>query len=502
MSMNTAWPKSVYSAAQTRAIDAALIAGGIPGLELMQRAAQSIWHELLVRWPLTGRLTVLCGKGNNGGDGYLVARLAKQAGWAVEVWSLCDPGELRGDALLAYSSSVAAGVSVAPWKAGAALQGVVLDAMLGTGLTGEVRAPFAEAIREVNASGRPVVAVDIPSGLDADRGVVLGAAVQAALTVTFITLKPGLLTAAGPDHVGELLHASLATLPQQMPQPVLERLLLQDWAGCLPSRPRSSHKGLFGHVMLIGGDHGTGGAIMLAAQAALRSGAGKVTVATRSEHVAALLSRCPEVMVIAVEQAEDIEALLARADILVLGPGLGQSEWSRRLFGQAMTLAKPKVLDADALNLLAGYDKGQIRLSEKDIMTPHPAEAARLLGLSTAQVQADRLQSVAALVERFECAVVLKGVGTLVAAKDDHDRPMAICTFGNPGMATAGMGDVLSGLAGALLAQGLAAGQAARYAVLVHALAGDTAAAGDDRGILAGDLMMPIRHWLNVRDTQ
>lgn len=500
--MNTAWPKSVYSAAQTRAIDAALIAGGIPGLELMQRAAQSVWHELLARWPGTGRLTVLCGKGNNGGDGYLVAKLAKQAGWAVQVWTLCDPDELRGDALAAYKASLGAGVSVAPWKAGAGLQGVVLDAMLGTGLTGEVRGPFAEAIREVNASGLPVVAVDIPSGLDADRGVVLGSAVKAALTVTFITLKPGLLTAAGPDHVGELLHAGLATLPEQMPQPVLERLLLQDWAGCLPSRPRAAHKGLFGHVTLVGGDHGMGGAIILAAQAALRSGAGKVTVATRPEHVAALLSRCPEVMVIAVEQPEDVEALLARSDILVVGPGLGQSEWSRNLFALAMALAKPKVLDADALNLLAVHDKGRIRLSEKDIMTPHPAEAARLLGLSTAEVQSDRLQSVATLVERFECAVVLKGVGTLVAAVDDDGRPAGICTFGNPGMATAGMGDVLSGLAGALLAQGLVAGQAARYAVLVHALAGDMAADGDDRGILAGDLMMPIRHWLNVRDTQ
>lgn len=496
--MSTGWPKSVYSAAQTRAIDASIIAGGIAGLELMQRAATALWVALRARWPQANQLTVLCGKGNNGGDGYLVAVLAAQAGCQVRVLTLCEPAELSGDARSAWQAAVAAGIAIDAWQPSKALAGVVVDAMLGTGLVGQVREPFAGAIRAVNASGLPVVAVDIPSGLDADRGAVLGVAVQAELTVTFICLKPGLLTGQGPDLTGSVHFASLAALPADAPAPLLQRLLPEDWAGILPARPRSAHKGLFGHVLVLGGDHGMGGAIILAAETALRSGAGRVTVATRADHVAPLLSRCPEVMVAAVEGPEEVAALLARADILVVGPGLGRSAWSRGLFQLAIAADLPRVLDADALNLLAQSPAGN-RLTARDMITPHPAEAARLLGCTTAKVQADRLKALTGLVERFGCAVVLKGVGSLVAGVDDQGQPPGICTFGNPGMATAGMGDVLSGLAGALLAQGLSAGQAARYAVLVHALAGDMAANGDDRGMLAGDLMKPIRYWLNVR---
>ncbi|WP_022961372.1 bifunctional ADP-dependent NAD(P)H-hydrate dehydratase/NAD(P)H-hydrate epimerase [Halopseudomonas pelagia] len=496
--MTTTWPKAVHSAAQTRAIDAAIIAQGVPGPQLMQRAAEAVWAELQARWPHVGQLTVLCGKGNNGGDGFLVARLALLAGWKVHVLSLFDRAEFGGDALQALRAAAEAGVSIDTWQPGAELDGVVLDAMLGTGLQGQVREPFSVAISALNASGVPVVSVDIPSGLDADTGQVLGAAVKAALTVTFITLKPGLLTAAGPDQTGELVFAGLAALPPGMPKPALERLLLADWASALPSRPRAAHKGLFGHVVLVGGDRGMGGAIMLAAEAALRSGAGRVSVATRPEHVAPLLSRCPEIMALAIEEAEEAGTLLARADTLVIGPGLGRSEWSQQLCELAMAADAPKVLDADALNILAESVDGHLWLCDRDIITPHPAEAARLLGLKTVQVQADRVQALRSLVERFGCAVVLKGVGSLVAAVGDQGQPPGICTFGNPGMATAGMGDVLSGVAGALLAQGLPAGQAARYAVLVHALAGDTAAHGDHRGLLAGDLMMPLRHWLNA----
>lgn len=497
--MNSGWPKNLYSAAQTRDIDAAIIASGVSGFELMQRAAQALWHELVSRWPQARELTVLCGKGNNGGDGYLVALLAAQAGWQVKVLTLCEPKELVGDAQRACQAAELAQIDIDAWRPGQTLSGVVLDAMLGTGLKGEVREPFASAISSVNASGLPVVSVDVPSGLNADSGAILSAVIQASMTVTFITLKPGLLTGQGPDCIGDLHYAGLAELPAPMPAPTMERLLPHAWIDILPARPRSAHKGLFGHVLVIGGDQGMGGAIMLAAEAALRSGAGRVTVVTRSEHVAPLLSRCPEVMVVAVSGAEDALALLGKADILVVGPGLGRSAWSQALFRMALAADLPRVLDADALNLLAQM-VGDNRLTDRDLITPHPAEAARLLGCTTAQVQADRLGSLARLVERFGCAVVLKGVGSLVAAADDQGQPPGICTFGNPGMATAGMGDVLSGLAGALLAQGLSAGQAARYGVMVHALAGDMAAAGDDRGVLAGDLMLPIRHWLNVRE--
>lgn len=499
--MTTTWPKAVYTAAQTRAIDAAIIAQGVPGPQLMQRAADAVWAEIHRRWPQVGRLTVVCGKGNNGGDGYLVARLAWLAGWQVRVLSVAGPAELGGDALLAQRSAVAAGVAISAWEPDSELEGVVLDALLGSGLQGQVREPFRAVISALNASGLPVVSVDIPSGLDADSGCILGLAVKARLTVTFITLKPGLLTAAGPDQTGELVFAGLATAPAGMPRPALERLLPADWADVLPRRPRAAHKGLFGHVVLLGGDHGMGGAIMLAAEAALRSGAGRVSVLTRPEHVAALLGRCPEVMALGVTDAGEAQALLERADTLVIGPGLGRSGWSHRLYELGMAMAVPKVLDADALNILADAGGIPASLCERDIITPHPAEAARLLGCDTAQVQDDRIRALSSLVERFGCAVVLKGVGSLIAAAGDAGLPPGICTFGNPAMATAGMGDVLSGVAGALLAQALPAGQAARYAVLVHALAGDTAAQGDHRGLLAGDLMLPLRYWLNARET-
>lgn len=499
MLMTGEWPSEVYSAAQTREIDSAIIAAGTSGFELMQRAAEALWTLTLARWPDLRSMTVLCGGGNNGGDGFLVARLALRAGWQVRVLTVFSTEALRGDAREAWQAALACGVDVQPWRPDSVLNGVVVDALLGTGLEGCVRAPFAAAIDMINASGLPVVAVDIPSGLHADTGVALGVAVQADMTVTFITLKPGLLTGQGPDRVGTLHYAALARLPAGSPAPVLERLVPEVWLGRLPSRPKAAHKGLFGHVLLIGGDHGMGGAIILAAEAALRSGAGRVSVATRPEHVSALLSRCPEVMALGVETAGQMTERVAAADVLVIGPGLGRSAWSRALLQLALEAGVSRVLDADALTLLAERPAGSVTLGKSDVITPHPAEAARLLGCSTAEVQADRLHALQSLVERFGCAVVLKGVGSLVGGGDEKVQSPSICTSGCPAMATAGMGDVLSGLVAALLAQGMEAGAAARYAVLVHALAGEMAAGEDERGVLAGDLMMPIRHWLNVR---
>lgn len=496
--MSKALPLKVYSAAQIRAMDAAIIASGVPGFELMQRAADALWSAVLARWPAQGCLSVLCGAGNNAGDGYLVALLAARAGWRVQVYSLSDPAGLQGDARQAWQAALAGQVPVQPWQPGTALQGVVIDAMLGTGLKGAVREPYAQAIDTVNACSLPVVAVDLPSGLDADRGLRCGKAIRADLTVTFIGLKLGLLTAEGPDHVGQLECASLAAKPEGDFEPIAQRLDIATWAQALPPRPRAAHKGLYGHVVLVGGERGMGGAIMLAAETALRSGAGRVSVVTRPEHVAPLLSRCPEIMVLGADDPATAVGLFERADVLVVGPGLGSSDWSRSLLDLALQAELPMLLDADALNMLAQESPRQ--LGARCIITPHPAEAARLLGCTTAQIQADRLQALGSLVERFGCAVVIKGVGSLVAAVDDQARPVAICTDGNPGMATAGMGDVLSGLAGALLGQGLLAGDALRYAVLVHALAGDQAARGGYRGLLASDLIMPIKDLLNLRN--
>jgi NAD(P)H-hydrate epimerase len=498
--MTITLPTRIYNAAQTRTIDAAIIEGGVAGSELMQRAAEALWEQLLRRWPDSGALTVLCGGGNNAGDGYLVARLAHMAGWDARILAVSAPEKLSGDAGRAYQLATAGGVEVTAWQEGELLRGVVLDAMLGTGLDADVREPYASAIRAINASGLPVVSVDLPSGLHADTGAVLGEAVKADMTVTFITLKIGLFTGQGPDMVGELHFAPLADLPPEMPSPVAHRLSLNGWSGTLAPRPRSSHKGMFGHALVVGGGLGMGGAVLLAAETALRGGAGKVSAATRSAHIAPLLARCPEVMVHAADDPQEVEELIGHASVLIVGPGLGRSQWAQDIMDRVLRSDLPKVLDADALNIIAERFVDGRDLGENCIITPHPAEAARLLGWSTSDIQKNRLLAVEQLTLRYGCAVVLKGVGTLVAGGDPTGAPVALCTAGNPGMATAGMGDVLSGLCGALLAQKVPAGTAARYAVLVHALAGDHAAAQGQRGLLATDLMMAIRRLLNIRE--
>jgi len=499
MSMRPDLPRHIYSAAATRELDARIIAAGTPGFELMQRAAAAVWRELRRRWPHAVRLTVLCGGGNNGGDGYLVARLAQRAGWHVQVLTLTPPERLQGDAAAAWRAAQEAGASIEPWRGVLPRSGVVLDAMLGTGLQAAVRDPFSNAITVVNASGLPVVAVDLPSGLNADRGVIEGCAIRADLTVTFIALKPGLLTGQGPDQVGELCFAALAEAPEPGVAPQLQRLDLAFYQETLAPRPRAAHKGMFGHLLVIGGNQGMGGAILLAAETALRCGAGKVSVATRSEHVVPMLARCPEVMAHGVDDPAQLAPLLDQATAVVLGPGLGSGPWATQLLNAVLERDLPRILDADALNAIAAAPQA-VSLGKRTIITPHPAEAARLLGCATADIQADRLAAVERLAERFGCAAVLKGVGSLVAGPADEMLP-GLCQYGNPGMASAGMGDVLSGLIGALLAQRLEAGAAGRYAVLLHALAGDRAAEqGGQLGIVASDLISSIRFYLNLRD--
>ncbi len=491
------FPTDLYSATATRELDAALIAGGIAGLELMQRAADALWQALSGRWPRAGVLTVFCGAGNNAGDGYLLAERAQSAGWTVAVYWLADPQRLQGDAATAWQRAQAAGIQIQAWEPDLPLDGILVDALLGTGISGEVRNHFAAAIAAINASGLPVLAVDLPSGLDADSGRVWGIAVKAQLTVTFIAAKLGLMTAEGPDHCGELVFAPLAELPDERPAPLARVIDLPGLLAERPARSLAAHKGQFGHLLLLGGDHGMGGAIMLAAEAALRSGAGRVSVLTRPEHVPALLARCPEVMVRAIDEHSDVAELLARVSALVVGPGLGQATWSRSLLEQALNSGLPQVLDADALNVLAADPGLAAKLDNRSLITPHPAEAARLLGCSTAQVQADRPAAVHALAQQLGCQVVLKGVGSLTTGLSSAPGILGLCRAGNPGMATAGMGDVLSGVCGALLALGLPAASALQLAVQVHAQAGDIAAEQGQWGLLASDLIAPMRRLLN-----
>lgn len=488
-------PTDLYSVAQVRDLDARLIAAGTPGFELMQRAAHAAWRALRQRWPQAGSVTVLAGRGNNAGDGYLIATLAARAGWSVCVLAVGDPQQLQGDAAQAHAEARAAGVNIQPWGSTAPLDGVLVDALLGIGLSGAVREPYAQAIDQANASGLPILAVDIPSGLCADTGRELGVAIRAELSVTFIALKFGLFTGNGPDLVGELIFADLldeergAHTHLLAQAPALAQRLTSITTPRLAPRARTAHKGQFGHLLVIGGERGMGGAALLASEMALRGGAGLVSLGTRTEHLSAAQTRCPEVMSRGLASANQLLPLIEGASHLVVGPGLGQGAWGRSLLSAVAASDRPQVWDADALNLLAA---GVVQLPTAALITPHPGEAARLLDTDTAAVQADRRGAALALAQRFKAVVVLKGAGSLVAAPDGRLR---LCDHGHPAMASAGLGDVLAGLLGALCAQGLDAFEAACLGVWLHARAGERVGALG-RGLLASDLINVVRELL------
>jgi len=486
--------RDLYTAEQVRRIDRAAIDGlGIPGIELMRRAAAAAFASVRRRWPAARRLVVLAGAGNNGGDAFLLGALALREGFAVDAIALTEAS--TGEASAAREAFLAAGGSIALAGQGIELPDadVHVDGLFGSGLARDVDGVARTLIEALNARRANVLALDIPSGLDADRGVPRGVAVRADATVCFVGWKRGLFTTDGADCCGA---RELATL--DIPASAFDgiaadaQLLGNDVFDALPPRRANSNKGSYGHVLVVGGDHGFGGAVRLCAAAALRSGAGLVSAATRASHVAAFNAALPEAMARGVEAKADLDALLARASVLALGPGLGQGEWSRALFDAALATAKPCVVDADALNLFAHSSRP---LGAMRVITPHPGEAARLLGCDVATIQSDRFRAARELARRHDAIAVLKGSGSLVAAPDGR---VAVCPWGNPGMASGGMGDVLTGVIAALLAQGLPAWEAACLGVAAHARAGDLAAAdGGQRGLLASDLLPPLRRVLN-----
>jgi NAD(P)H-hydrate epimerase len=487
----------LYTTAQTRALDRQAIASlGIPGYVLMQRAAAAAWRVLRTRWPQARRIVVVCGSGNNGGDGYLLAAMIREAGLDAVVCALAKPAD-GGDAARACTAWLAAGGTIAGMDAGLPSADVCVDAIFGTGLTRSVDGAARVLIERINADGYPpVLALDVPSGIDADTGNALGIAIHAAATITFVAHKRGLFTGAALDHRGDLLLDTLGfpeTLYKHFPADagLLDLCRMAAW---LPQRPRDAHKGNFGHVLAVGGDHGMGGAIRLAGEAALRVGSGLVSVATRADNVSAINAARPELMAHAIVDAAALAPLLDRASVVALGPGLGQGDWSHALWQSALAAAKPLVVDADGLNLLA---KAPRQFAAETVLTPHPGEAARLLGCDTVDVARDRFAAARTLASRYGAVIVLKGAGSLVARPDGA---VEVCPWGNPGMASAGMGDVLTGVIAGLLAQGLTAWRAARLGVALHAQAGDAAAAeSGEAGILAGDLFDHLHKLRNAR---
>jgi hydroxyethylthiazole kinase-like uncharacterized protein yjeF len=479
-------PVRLYTATQSRAVDRCAIAQHeLPGPVLMARAARAAFALLLEKVQTPARVQLLCGPGNNGGDGLLLAMLVAGRGLPVKVF-LVDGEPRSADARAAAARARAAGLELEPFAASALSDdGVIVDAMLGTGIEGELRDNYRAAIDAVNTGSAPVLALDLPSGICSDRGSATGAAVRADWTISFITAKRGLFTGLGAELAGEcfLDDLDVPDAAYAAAGAAWELLDLQRELTTLPLRPVTAHKGLYGRLLLVGGDRGMGGAILLAAEAALRCGVGLARVATRGEHIAALLTRRPECMASAVEHRNELLPLLEWADAIVIGPGLGQGPWGEQMLHASLAAGKPLLVDADALNLLAARDDR--RLPPGSVISPHPGEAARLLNIDGRAVQNDRFDAFTRLADMTGAALVLKGNGSLAG----NPGAPALCADGNAGMASGGMGDVLSGIIGALLAQRLDAANAARLGAVLHAVAGDRAA--DQRGqhsLLASDL--------------
>ncbi|GMR15464.1 MAG: NAD(P)H-hydrate dehydratase [Gammaproteobacteria bacterium] len=493
----------LYTARQVREQDnCAIHEFSIAGYELMKRAGRAVVNDTVVRYPAARHWLVMCGPGNNGGDGYVVARMAAGAGVDVSVCSLVDTTQLKGDAALALGDWQAAGGKVLPWPLPADVKcDLALDALLGTGIDREVSGGYRQAIDFLNQLDCPTVAIDIPSGLNADTGCVMAVAVRARSTVTFVGRKRGMYTADGPDYCGNISFDDLS-IPSACAAAIADSgsLVSADFLdGRLKTRKRNSHKGSYGHVLGVGGIAGMSGAIRLCGEAALRSGAGRVTLATDPVHATLLNPGRPELMVRPIAGVADLLPLLSADHILAAGPGLGSAKWSELLFNACLDADLPLVVDADGLNLLAQRKTTVAR--ENWILTPHPAEAARLLDCKVAAIQQDRVTAAQAIAGRYAACVVLKGCGTVIASPGGE---YAICALGNPGMATAGSGDVLTGIIAALLGQGLDYRDAAIAGVVAHAAAGDLAAqAVGETALLATDIIEQLPGvWMAVEKRQ
>lgn len=465
-------PTLFYSAEQSQAIDKQAIAEGTAGLMLMKRAAFFAFETLEKVWPDARKISLICGPGNNAGDGYAMAQFLAVAGFEVDVFNLTPTEKLQGDAKTCFLELQALGIKIQAFHANALQDAdVIVDAIFGTGLNKPIQAPFSDVINQINASQKPILALDIPSGLDANTGTVLGCAINADHTCCFITQKIGLYSFQGTEQAGKIHFSRLGvteSLIVDFPA-VAQNHPLKHWLNELPKFKASSHKGARGTCCLIGGNHHMMGAIQLAGLACLKTGAGLVKIITQTEHCLPLTQALPELMAYDFEQ---LKLVLLSSRAVAIGPGLGQDAWAQNCLQQILTLPHPKVLDADALNLLTNGTMDLSNAKRNWVLTPHPTEAARLLNISTEQVQQDRIAAIRALHAQYQGVIVLKGNGTLIY----DGESMELCTAGNAGMATGGMGDVLTGAIVSFLGQGMTPFNAACLGVALHAHAGDVLA--------------------------
>jgi len=440
---------------------------------------------------------VFAGPGNNGGDAFVAARHLKAWWYRVAVVFLGDPFKLPPDAARAYEAWRACGGDVHDLVPSGRRWDLVIDGLFGIGLTRELAEKPAELVTFINDLAAPVLSIDVPSGLEADTGRIMGRAVRASHTITFIGLKPGCFTLDGPDHSGQVHLSSLDLDPASVVPPSGTLIDARILAATIPPRRANSHKGTYGSLGIIGGAPGMVGAAWLAGRAALRLGAGRVYVGAIDSAAPTLDPLQPELML----RHADAVLKLDHLSALAVGPGMGQSAAAKGLLKNAIRAELPLVLDADALNLLAQENilrRAVARRSAPTVITPHPAEAARLLGVATAQIQHDRMASACELARRLACEVVLKGAGSICASADGTWQ---INTSGNPGLAAAGQGDVLTGMVGVLLAQGIPAARALQAAVHLHGAAADALVRSGigPIGLTASEVLDAARTLLNRR---
>ncbi|MGH8558033.1 MAG: NAD(P)H-hydrate dehydratase [Methylococcales bacterium] len=482
---------ALYRAEQVRSMDRVAIDQlEISGLELMHRAGKEAFRVLKQMCPDRQSIAVFCGAGNNAGDGFVVARLALEAGYPVKVYALISPDRLRGDAAAVFLEFLDHGGEFSEFTGTFAEPAdVIVDALLGTGLDREVSGLFYNAIEQINRFEGQVLALDIPSGLNADNGFPMGIAVRADQTVSFIGAKQGLYTGDGVDYSGVVTFASLDVPAEVTASEQPSSYLLASPRNLFEPRRRSAHKGDFGHLLIVGGEAGFNGAARLAGQAGARVGAGLISLATRACHAPFINLAQPEMMCHGIESAEALQGLLDKATAVAVGPGLGQSDWARTLFECVLDTGLNTVVDADALNLLA---RTPLRRANW-VLTPHPGEAARLLACDTLAIRKDRFAAVEAVQKKYGGVCVLKGAGSLIS----DGETIAICPSGNPGMASGGMGDLLTGIIAGLIVQGFSLGDAARAGAYLHGEAADLAARNGERGMLATDLLPFLRDLVN-----
>jgi ADP-dependent NAD(P)H-hydrate dehydratase / NAD(P)H-hydrate epimerase len=505
----------LVTAAEMRALDlAAVQRRKISSLRLMENAGRAVVEVMERQYrPLRGKtVTVVSGKGQNGGDGFVAARLLRRRGCTVRLAVLAPLVSVKGDAATTLRKFRRSGGSCVALRAGMESRllapllrnsDIVVDAIFGTGLNAPVEGMAAAVIDSINATGHPIVSIDLPSGLDADSGAILGRAVNADVTVTLCRPKRGLYLGSGPNVAGKIRIVDIG-IPDDLIAEAKITLTLLD-AACIrplfPRRRRTDHKGTYGHAGIIAGSIGKTGAPAMAALGALRSGAGLVTVAIPRSLNGVLEAKLLEAMTFPVSETEALtfstearDALLsfaAERTAVAVGPGIGNHPESTRLIPELLeAIRQPVVLDADGINALAGQPHLLRRVRAPLILTPHPGEMARLIGASAADVQKDRLGVASRLAQDQGVYVILKGAGTVIAGPDGA---LAVNSSGNPGMATAGTGDVLTGMIVGLLAQGFSPWNAACAAVYVHGRAGDLAASTyGEHGLIARDVIAAI----------